>query len=191
MPLRKMLRSAFLGKGKNDHGHDAENSVMHTISGPAAPPPNRAILSQPRSLRPQTARKGQCRRCHYCENMVILPYDMHEGHKRYIPYNHHPSFQHLLNAADQGCDICTIFRDRIVCLGDSRDWKKASVLLFSDEQLEWTHGSISSSEYLETTHLTVKLVSESTKREQTCLAVVKFGLFHQQGITSPLFKTRD
>lgn len=177
MPLRKKLRSAFFGRSK-DNDRQADN-VIPAISVPA-PSTSRPNLSQQDSLRPQTL-KEHSRRCHYCDNIVILPYVMHQGHKRYIPYKHHPSFRDLLDAADQGCDICMIFRDRLISLGVSQGWSKASVLLFTDEQLEWISGSISTNEYSETTHLTVKLVTEPIEGKRTCLAAVKFGLFEQQG----------
>ena len=106
---------------------------------------------------------------------------MHEGHKRYIPYNHHSSFRDLVKSANQGCDICLIFSDRLSSLGVSQEWEDAAVLLFTDEQLEWVSDSISTGEYSETTHLTVKLVTKSSEGKPVSLAAVKFGLFEQQG----------
>ena len=173
MPLRKKLRNAFLERNNDDDRR--VDKVIPTVSVPA-PSPSRPILSQQYSFRPHIL-KEHSRRCHYCDNIVILPYEMHEGHKRYIPYKYHPSFRDLLKAADQGCDICIIFRDHLMSLGVSQGWSKACVLLFTDEQLEWTSGSISTNEYSETTHLTVKLVTNSTGEKRTSLAAVKFGLF--------------
>ena len=181
MPLRKKLRTAFLGNSNNNDRRD--DTFSHTSSVPASAP-GQPFLAQLRRTMPQV-RNEHSRRCHYCGNIVILPYEMDRGHEKYIPYSHHRSFRDLLNAADQGCDICAIFRDHLMSQGAARSLNNARVLLFTDEQLEWTSCSISVNEYSETTHLTVRLVGDTVEGKPTSLAAVKFGLFEQQG-TVPL-----
>jgi hypothetical protein len=135
-----------------------------------------ALVNQ--STAPESFEMGEhSGRCVYCMNIVILPQTVDNGNLQYIPYRHQPSFLSLVKSAKAGCDLCSLFRDRLLPHCHQINWDVTYVLIFSDEQLQWTGGSISISEYSQTTHLTVSLVTEELNGRQRIHASTKFGLF--------------